>query len=176
MEEPIAYVSHKFSKEAKRWSVLEKELFSIVYAMKRLDYYIRGKPMLVETDHSNILYLDKTIIPKLLRWKLLINSYPISIKYMPGKLNIVADALSRLDIDTEENECSVQLNLIDQCLEQIVYSGGKDLQHMVNEVNLSAALYNLTINNPKARPCCTCCGVPDGGWVVCGWVVVVKRC
>ena len=149
-EEPIAYVSHKFSKEAKRWSVLEKELFSIIFAMKRLDYYIRGKALLIETDHSNILYLDKTIIPKLLRWKLLINSYPITIKHIPGRLNTVADALSRADMDTEVNgkasETTTQLNYIDQTLQQIVYSGGKELQHIINNDDLTAVLFNLSIN------------------------------
>ena len=53
--EPIAFISHKFSKAATRWSVLEKELYGVIFAIKRLDYYIRGKPMIVETDHSNIM-------------------------------------------------------------------------------------------------------------------------
>ena len=48
---PIVYISHKFSAEAGRWSVLEKELFGLVYALQKLDYYLRLKHFVAETDH-----------------------------------------------------------------------------------------------------------------------------
>jgi len=94
--QPIAFVSHKFSKEAARWSVLEKELFGLVYALQRLDYYVRLKHIVAETDHSNILFLQQSLIPKLIRWKLFVQSYYLTIRHIPGKTNVLADALSRL--------------------------------------------------------------------------------
>lgn len=94
--QPIAFVSHKFSAEATRWSVLEKELYGLVFALQKLDYYLRLKHFVAETDHSNILYMQQSLIPKLVRWKLFIQSYLMTVRHIPGKCNVIADALSRL--------------------------------------------------------------------------------
>ena len=94
--QPIAYTSHKFSSVASSWSVLEKELYALVYSLQKLDYYLRLRPFTAETDHSNILYLQQTLIPKLVRWKLFIHSYQMTLRHIPGRTNVVADALSRL--------------------------------------------------------------------------------
>ena len=65
--QPIAFTSHKFSSTAANWSVLEKELYALVFSLQKLDYYLRLRPFVAETDHSNILYLQQSLIPKLIR-------------------------------------------------------------------------------------------------------------
>ena len=94
--QPIAYTHHKFSSTAVNWSVLEKELYALVFSLQKLDYYLRMKAFVVETDHSNILYLQQSLIPKLIRWKLFVHSYIITLRHIPGRVNVFADALSRL--------------------------------------------------------------------------------
>jgi hypothetical protein len=135
--EPIAFISHKFSKAATRWSVLEKELYGVIFAIKRLDYYIRGKPMVVETDHSNIMYLEKTLIPKLIRWKLLLNSYPLTVRHIPGKLNTVADALSRLDIS---DESTPELDKLHLCMMELSRAYGPNSMEYMTSVPVFEAL------------------------------------
>ena len=109
--QPIAYTSHKFSSVASSWSVLEKELYALVFALQKLDYYLRLRPFTAETDHSNILYLQQTLIPKLVRWKLFIHSYQMTLRHIPGRTNIVADALSRLYNLVVRRLDNAQLNL-----------------------------------------------------------------
>ena len=39
---------------------------------------------------------------RVMRWRLIIEEYGADLQYVPGKKNIVADALSRLDISEDE--------------------------------------------------------------------------
>jgi hypothetical protein len=65
--------------------------------MRKLDYLLRDKQSLLRTDHRNLTFLNKNISPKVIRWKLKIQEYDFKIEYIPGPLNIEADALSRMD-------------------------------------------------------------------------------
>ncbi|GFX17086.1 retrovirus-related Pol polyprotein from transposon 297 [Trichonephila clavipes] len=54
-EHPILYLSKKFSEVEKRYCTTEKECASIVFAIKRLHYYLDGNSFLVMTDHNPLV-------------------------------------------------------------------------------------------------------------------------
>ncbi|GFX92680.1 retrovirus-related Pol polyprotein from transposon 297 [Trichonephila clavipes] len=56
-EHPILYLSKKFSEVEKRYCTTEKECASIVFAIKRLHYYLDGNSFLVMTDHNPLVWL-----------------------------------------------------------------------------------------------------------------------
>ncbi len=93
----IAFVSKALTDTQRRWSTPEKECYAIYYAMRKLDYLLRDKQFLLRTDHRNLTFLNKNSSPKVIRWKLEIQEYDFKIEYIPGPLNIEADALSRMD-------------------------------------------------------------------------------
>ena len=96
VHEPLHFVSAKFSDEAQRWSTIEQECYAIYYAMRNLEYYLWGKPIVIETDHNNLQYMEMSIVPKIVRWRIYIQSFMTMIKHIPGKLNQTADYLSRM--------------------------------------------------------------------------------
>ena len=92
----ICYLSHKFSSAATRWTTTEKEAYGIIFVVSKLRDYLIGRRFIVRTDHFNLKYLYNSNVPKLQRWRLLLNDYDFEIEHVSGKDNVVADPLSRL--------------------------------------------------------------------------------
>ncbi|GFW44722.1 retrovirus-related Pol polyprotein from transposon 297 [Trichonephila clavipes] len=100
-ENPILYLSKKFSEVEKRYCTTEKECASIVFAIKRLHYYLDGNSFLVMTDHSPLVWLNRNVSsnPRLMRWALALQPYNFRIVHRSGKSHKNADSLSRSVID-----------------------------------------------------------------------------
>jgi len=93
--QPIAFVAKKFSDPATRWSTIEQEGYGIFYAVKTLAYYLVGKVFTVETDHNNLLWMEASEVPKIVRWRIFLQSFNFKLLHIAGKQNIIADWFSR---------------------------------------------------------------------------------
>ena len=93
--QPIAFVAKKFSDAATRWSTIEQEAYGIYYAVKTLAYYLIGRSFIVETDHNNLLWMEASEVPKIVRWRIFLQSFNFKLRHIAGKVNIMADWLSR---------------------------------------------------------------------------------
>ena len=95
---PIAFSSKKLSDSERKWSVIEKEAYAIIYALKQYDYFIFGNTVELYTDHNPLTYIvDCTPkSAKLTRWCLGMQRWNVTIKYKNTKANVVADCLSRV--------------------------------------------------------------------------------
>ncbi|GFT88931.1 retrovirus-related Pol polyprotein from transposon 297 [Trichonephila clavipes] len=100
-EHPILYLSKKFSQVEKRYCTTEKECASIVFAIKRLHYYLDGNSFLVMTDHNPLMWLNRNVSsnPRLMRWALALQPYNFRNVHRSGKSHKNADSLSRSVID-----------------------------------------------------------------------------
>ena len=58
--EVIGFASKKFSEQAYRWDMFNKEADAIFLGVKHFSYYLRGKPLILETDHRNLLWIQKS--------------------------------------------------------------------------------------------------------------------
>ena len=72
---------------------------ALVMALQQFDFYLTPAqfPVQVYTDHNPLVFLNKMKDKnqRLLRWNLALQSYDLCIKHIPGKENVLADALSR---------------------------------------------------------------------------------
>ena len=95
---PISYFSHRLKPHHRSLSTVEKELLAIILSVKKFDVYFSGnKPVTIQTDHSPLTFLEKMkgTNQKLLRWALFLQEYNLIVQHLPGKLNVIADTLSR---------------------------------------------------------------------------------
>lgn len=101
---PIAFYSRTLNSAERNYSTIERELLSIVEAVKHFRPYIYGRPFLIETDHKPLVWLFSLKDPnsRLVKWRLRLEEYDYKVQYKKGKDNVVADALSRIEINTQE--------------------------------------------------------------------------
>jgi hypothetical protein len=73
------------------------ELVAVVFALKILRHYLFGEMCEIYTDHKSLKYFfnQKELNMRQRRWLELIKDYNCKINYHPGKVNVVADVLSR---------------------------------------------------------------------------------
>lgn len=84
----------------RHYSTVEKELLSIVWAIKHFRPYVYGNEFLVCSDHKPLIYLFKITnsSDRLMRWRIQLEEYDFKVTYVPGKGNVVADGLSRIEL------------------------------------------------------------------------------
>ena len=110
---PIAYASRALTKTECNYAQIEKELLSIVYAMRKFEKYILGKRVLIQNDHKPLeTILRKPILkasPRLQRMMLQLQKYDYKLEYVPGKLMYIPDTLSRAyQIVSEDTDLELQ--------------------------------------------------------------------
>jgi hypothetical protein len=120
---PVAFFSKKLSEAEKMWAVHEQELLSIVLALNEWCHYLIGRKFVVVTDHQSLIYLKRqpNLSPKQVRWTILLADFEFETLYKPGRLNIVADALSRRpDYDSKEELNNVSFSRVDNPIVTLV--------------------------------------------------------
>ena len=100
---PIAFISRQLNKAERNYSTTEKECLAIFWAFESLRCYLVGHFTHVITDHLPLRGVFKATNPggRLTRWSLKLSGYDFDVTYLPGRLNVKPDVLSRIKIDSQ---------------------------------------------------------------------------
>eukprot|EP00253_Pinus_taeda_P036103 PITA_36103 len=100
----IYFVSKTLSKEKLNYTIIEKELLAVVHSLNKFRHYVTSYQTFVHIDHAAIRYLmnKPNVNTHIIRWLLLLQQFDLTIVDKPGKENVVAYFLSRLDLPIGE--------------------------------------------------------------------------
>ena len=133
----ICYASRILSEAQLNYATTEKEMLAVIFAFDKFRSYLLGSKVVVYTDHAALRYFmnKKDSKPRLIRWVLLLQEFDIEIKDKKGSENIVADHLSRLELDSEEEE-PIKEMFPDEMLLEITYFNSPWFADIANFISI----------------------------------------
>jgi hypothetical protein len=94
---PIAYYSQKLTPTQCTYPSRDREFMAVLQSFKVWDHYLSCQHTTVETDHESLksFWTAPNFGHRQLRWVIELEQYDFDVKHLLGRLNLVADALSR---------------------------------------------------------------------------------
>jgi len=116
-ERVVSYQSRQLKPAERNYPVHDRELLAMKYALAKFRVYLLGtQHFTVFTDHCSLRTAIKSphLSQRMARWLSFFAEYNFTVEYKPGKLNVLADALSRRpDFESDyESDSRVDANAI----------------------------------------------------------------
>ncbi|POM63967.1 Putative retroelement [Phytophthora palmivora] len=97
-ERVISFQSRQLKAAERNYPVHDKELLAMKYALVKFRVHLLGtRPFVIYTDHASLRTATNSphLSQRMARWLSFFAEYNFRVEYKPGKLNVLADALSR---------------------------------------------------------------------------------
>ena len=105
-ERPITFCSRALKGAERNYSALDREALAIRFVLSRNRFFLLGHPIKIMSDHQSLKYIfnNSDLNSRQSRWVEELLEYDIcGFEYLPGRVNHVADALSRSVRTEDEN-------------------------------------------------------------------------
>ncbi|CAF1149257.1 unnamed protein product, partial [Brachionus calyciflorus] len=144
-ERVIAYASRSLKPAERNYSATELECLAIVWAVENFRHYLYGRKFKIYSDHNPLVYLDNTKnkSARINRWRTELADYDKEIIYKKGTKNTNADALSRMNEDSEKKE----VNNIDKTDVQGLQYNNQEYREKIDKIKNGEQVQNFILDN-----------------------------
>eukprot|EP00794_Sanderia_malayensis_P010299 gene10299-biopygen8463 len=101
---PISFFSKRLQPAETKYSTFGRELLAVYLALRHFRHCLEGRPFYILTDHKPLTYALSASAdrhsPREIRHLDYISQFTTDIRHIQGKENVVADALSRTEINS----------------------------------------------------------------------------
>ena len=115
---PISFFSKKLQPAETKYSTFSRELLAIYLSIKHFRHYLEGREFHILTDHKPLTHAlsasPDRYSPREIRHLDFISQFTSDIRHVSGDANVVADALSRIDVNSLTNSQSLDFSLLSQ--------------------------------------------------------------
>lgn len=96
-QHPISFAARKLNDTEVKYSVFEKEALGVVFGIQQFKQYLYGREFKVYCDQKSMSQIFKLKDPtsRIARWIMTLQEFSYEIIHKPGRLNQMADYLSR---------------------------------------------------------------------------------
>jgi hypothetical protein len=129
---PIAYASRKYTLAERNYCTFQQEAAAVVWSLEKFSNFHQGHHVIVQSDHKNLSWIKKTAMPQLTRWRLRLQDFDFSLEYYEGAKNVVADGLSRKNVDDGDIDISMR-DFLPEHAAQLSYLKGTVPVRCLNE-------------------------------------------
>ena len=121
-ERVISFASRKLSRTQRNYCTTYRELLAVVMFVKQFHHYLWGRPFVVRTDHSSLLWLKRFKRPEglLARWLSILDTYDFTIEHRKGSHHSNADTMSRKPYKhCKREDCSQCKTVLPSLVEEV---------------------------------------------------------
>ena len=156
--QPLSFFSKRLDATQSRYSTFSRELLAIYLAVKHFRHMVEGIPFTIYTDHKPLTKAmnakhDK-YSPRELRHLEFISQFTSDIRFVKGHKNEVADALSRIHINT------LEIDQFDFRKMASLQALDEDLKRLKNSTSTSLRLQDVMLDDSLAITCDVSKGKP----------------
>ncbi len=114
---PLEFYSKKLTEAEMKYDIREKEMLAVKKGLEHFETLCKSTHTSIFTDHESLRWMWGSDRGRIQRWSLYIQQFSLTMFYLPGKCNVIADWLSRCIDDNDE--ANHELETI--CLPEVWY-------------------------------------------------------
>ena len=155
---PVAFFSRTLNPSERQHHSVEKEAYAIVESIRSWHHYLANRHFTLITDQRSVSYMfnmqtkNKIKNEKILRWRLELMPYSYTIQHRPGKQNIPADTLSRVNCSSSQIGTKAELIKLHSSL---CHPGIARMAHFVRDKKLPYSIEDIRRITASCRTCAT---------------------
>lgn len=150
----LGFFSKKLKDNERNWPTYDRELLAIYLTIKHFDYLLEGRDFEVYCDHKPLSYAftkkPQKEIPRRIEQLYYISQYTTKIIHIPGKENLVADIMSRIE--------AIETKVINHREIALAQKTDDELKQLLKSKDTSLVLKEVTIPDSNTTLVCDVSG------------------